>query len=169
MVQLIALMYKDQHVGTLQKLLNLWFEASLSESSDDNESNTSPPNQGSGDSSPMLTSDPTSDSSDNGGSGKCNGDKVNTSTDVNVKQHVVRSSQNRNKVLLTSHKHPQHQQQHRPSDADSGISSLTTDSKASNFFLYTPTYLTTQSTLLFYYISYKIIKKAKNLKFDQRH
>ncbi|PSN50865.1 Protein timeless, partial [Blattella germanica] len=29
MVQLIALMYKDQHVGTLQKLLNLWFEASL--------------------------------------------------------------------------------------------------------------------------------------------
>ena len=43
MVQLIALMYKDQHVGTLQKLLNLWFEASLSESSEDNESNTSPP------------------------------------------------------------------------------------------------------------------------------
>lgn len=66
MVQLIALMYKDQHVSTLQKLLNLWFEASLSESSEDNESNTSPPKQGSGDSSPMLTSDPTSDSSDNG-------------------------------------------------------------------------------------------------------
>lgn len=142
MVQLIALMYKDQHVGTLQKLLNLWFEASLSESSDDNESNTSPPNQGSGDSSPMLTSDPTSDSSDNGGSGKCNGDKLNTSTDV--KQHVVRSSQNRNKVLLTSQKHPQqqhhHHQQQRPSDADSSISSLTTDSKASNLvFLYNPT------------------------------
>ncbi|XP_037917085.1 protein timeless isoform X2 [Hermetia illucens] len=69
MVQLIALMYKDQHVSTLQKLLNIWVEASLSESSEDNESNTSPPKQGSGDSSPMLTSDPTSDSSDNG-SGK---------------------------------------------------------------------------------------------------
>jgi hypothetical protein len=43
MVQLIALTYKDQHVGTLQKLLNVWFEASFSESSEDNESNTSPP------------------------------------------------------------------------------------------------------------------------------
>lgn len=70
-VQLIALMYKDQHVGTLQKLLHHWFEAaSHTDSSDDNESNTSPPQQNcSGDSSPMLTSDPTSDSSDNG-SGK---------------------------------------------------------------------------------------------------
>lgn len=58
-VQLIALMYKDQHVGTLQKLLNHCFEGvSISESSE-NESNTSPPKQFSGDSSP------TSDSSDN--------------------------------------------------------------------------------------------------------
>lgn len=67
-VQLVALMYKDQHVGTLQRLLNHWFEAaSDAESYDDNESNTSPPRQSSGDSSPMLTSsDPTSDSSDNG-------------------------------------------------------------------------------------------------------
>ncbi|XP_013200570.1 protein timeless [Amyelois transitella] len=72
MVQLIALLYKDQHVVTLHKLLNLWLEASLSESSDDNESNTSPPDRGSEDSSPMLTSDPTSDSSDTGGSGKSN-------------------------------------------------------------------------------------------------
>ncbi|TMW43778.1 hypothetical protein DOY81_011142, partial [Sarcophaga bullata] len=72
MVQLIALIYKDQHVSTLQKLLNLWFEASLSESSEDNESNTSPPKQGSCDSSPMLTSDPTSDSSDNGSAGSKN-------------------------------------------------------------------------------------------------
>lgn len=46
MVQIIALLYKDQHVTTLQKLLNLWLEASLSESSEDNESNTSPPNRG---------------------------------------------------------------------------------------------------------------------------
>lgn len=76
-VQLIALMYKDQSVGTLHKLLNLWFEASPSETSEDNESNTSPPpNQGSGDSSPVLTSDPTtSDSSDNGGQGKSNNNK----------------------------------------------------------------------------------------------
>lgn len=66
MAQLIALLYKDQHISTLQKLLNLWFESTLSESSEDNESNTSPPQQCSGDSSPMLTSDPTSDSSDNG-------------------------------------------------------------------------------------------------------
>lgn len=63
MVQLIALMYKDQHISTLQKLLNLWFDASLSDSSEDFESNTTPLKQGSVDSSPMLTSD----SSDNGG------------------------------------------------------------------------------------------------------
>ncbi|KAL9692107.1 hypothetical protein quinque_015735 [Culex quinquefasciatus] len=54
-------------------LLSFWFESTLSESSEDNESNTSPPQQCSGDSSPMLTSDPTSDSSDNGSS------KMNTS------------------------------------------------------------------------------------------
>lgn len=47
MVQLIALLYKDQHVVTLHKLLNMWLETSLSESSEDNESNTSPPNRGS--------------------------------------------------------------------------------------------------------------------------
>lgn len=70
MVQLIALMYKDQQVGTLQKLLNLWFESSLSDSSEGNESNTSPQHQASGDSSSLMTSDPTSDSSDNGGSNK---------------------------------------------------------------------------------------------------
>ncbi|KAL9926398.1 timeless isoform 2-T2 [Glossina fuscipes fuscipes] len=70
-VQLIAVIYKDQHAGTLQKLLNMWFEASLSESSEDNESNTSPPKQNSCNSSPIMTSDPTSDSSDNGSAG-CN-------------------------------------------------------------------------------------------------
>lgn len=63
-VQLIALMYKDQHISTLQKLLNMWFDASVSDSSEDFESNTTPLKQGSGNSSPMLTSD----SSDNGGS-----------------------------------------------------------------------------------------------------
>uniref|UniRef100_A0A1A9ZCT4 Timeless N-terminal domain-containing protein n=1 Tax=Glossina pallidipes TaxID=7398 RepID=A0A1A9ZCT4_GLOPL len=70
-VQLIAVIYKDQHAGTLQKLLNMWFEASLSESSEDNESNTSPPKQNSCNSSPVMTSDPTSDSSDNSSAG-CN-------------------------------------------------------------------------------------------------
>lgn len=65
-VQMIALLYKDQQFSTLQKLLNVSFETSLSESSQDNESNTSPPKPSSGDSSPMLTSDPTSDSSDTG-------------------------------------------------------------------------------------------------------
>lgn len=63
MVQLIALMYKDQHISTLQKLLHIWFDATLSDSSEDFESNTTPPKQSSGKSSPMLTSD----SSDNGG------------------------------------------------------------------------------------------------------
>ena len=42
--QLIVLLYKDQRVTTLQKFLTSWVEASeLSESSEDNESNTSPP------------------------------------------------------------------------------------------------------------------------------
>lgn len=84
-------MYKDQHLGTLQKLLNLWLEASLSDSSEDNESNTSPPGQGSGDSSPVITSDPTSDSSDNGGSGKSNERKTGES---------ARNSQSRGKSLV---------------------------------------------------------------------
>nr|QNI60324.1 timeless [Grapholita molesta] len=79
MVQLIALLYKDQHVVTLHKLLNMWLESCNSESSEDNESNTSPQNRGSEDSSPMLTSDPTSDSSDTGGSGKSN-DEPNSET-----------------------------------------------------------------------------------------
>nr|CAD7405799.1 unnamed protein product [Timema cristinae] len=67
MVQVIALMYTDQRVRTLQKILNQWFESSLSDSSEDEESNTSPSEQISGTSSSLLTSDPTSDSSDNGG------------------------------------------------------------------------------------------------------
>nr|CAD7260714.1 unnamed protein product [Timema shepardi] len=67
MVQVIALMYKDQRVRTLQKMLNQWFESSLSDSSEDEESNTSPSEHISEASSSLLTSDPTSDSSDNGG------------------------------------------------------------------------------------------------------
>ena len=44
LVQLVALVYKDQHVNTLERLLNIWLESSLSESSEDNESNTTPHN-----------------------------------------------------------------------------------------------------------------------------
>merc|ERR1719337_585582 len=40
-VQLVALVYKDQHVITLQKLLQDFLESNLSASSEDNESNTS--------------------------------------------------------------------------------------------------------------------------------
>lgn len=42
LMQLIALVYKDQHVNKLERLLSDWLETSLSESSEDNESNTSP-------------------------------------------------------------------------------------------------------------------------------
>jgi timeless len=67
MVELTALMYKDQHVSTLQRLLRASFEDSMNESSEDNESNTENSKNRSMDSSPLLTS---SDSSDNGGRGK---------------------------------------------------------------------------------------------------
>ncbi|XP_057652499.1 protein timeless isoform X2 [Diorhabda carinulata] len=108
LVQLIALMYKDQHVGTLQKLLNLWLEASYSDSSEDNESNTSPPDQGSDDSSPVITSDPTSDSSDNGGNYRnksTNNSNNNISSRAIIERtksnptEAVRSAQNRTKSL----------------------------------------------------------------------
>lgn len=96
-------MYKDQHLGTLQKLLNLWLEAWLSDSSEDNESNTSPPDQGSGDSSPVITSAPTSDSSDNGGSGKSNDRKTGLNVDARVKGNTgepPRNAQSRGKNLV---------------------------------------------------------------------
>ena len=61
-VQLIALVYKDQHVITLQKLLQNFLESSLSESSEDNESNTSPHFQnGSGSGSCTPSMDDSSD------------------------------------------------------------------------------------------------------------
>lgn len=83
MVQLIALIYKDQHVTTLHKLLNMWVETSLYESSEDNESNTSTLNRGSDHSSPMLTSDYTSDSSDTAASGKRNEEPNSVSSSSN--------------------------------------------------------------------------------------
>uniref|UniRef100_A0A6P7G1F2 Protein timeless n=1 Tax=Diabrotica virgifera virgifera TaxID=50390 RepID=A0A6P7G1F2_DIAVI len=107
LVQLIALMYKDQHVGTLQKLLNLWLEACYSDSSEDNESNTSPPDQGSDDSSPVITSDPTSDSSDTGSNGRNKSSNNNTNNRVtidrskNTSSETIRTSQTRNKNINT--------------------------------------------------------------------
>ena len=79
LVQLIALIYKDQHVTTLERLLNIWLESSLSDSSEDNESNTSPHNIQDGNgccSSSLLTStepNSTDDSSDGNGHGAADG------------------------------------------------------------------------------------------------
>ena len=42
-VQLIALFYKDQHVENMQKMLSSWLDSTTSDSSEDDESNTSPP------------------------------------------------------------------------------------------------------------------------------
>lgn len=70
MVQLIAVLFKDQHSGNLLKLLNNCLQDALSDSTDDYESNT-PTKDSSAESSPIVTSDQTSDqtsdSSDNGG------------------------------------------------------------------------------------------------------
>lgn len=63
LAQLVALIFKDQHINTLQKLLNSKLDDISTDSSDDCESNTTPLRQGSGDSSPLISSD----SSDNGG------------------------------------------------------------------------------------------------------
>lgn len=41
-VQIISLLFKDQHSNTIYKLLNSWRDTALSESSEDDESNTSP-------------------------------------------------------------------------------------------------------------------------------
>ena len=81
MVQLIALVYKDQHVTTLERLLHIWLESSLSESSEDNESNTSPQHQcqdGNGccSSSQLTSTEPNStDDSSDGNSGERHSDK----------------------------------------------------------------------------------------------
>ena len=42
LVQLLGIIYKDQDVNTITELLECWANASNSESSDDNESNTTP-------------------------------------------------------------------------------------------------------------------------------
>ncbi|XP_074032694.1 timeless isoform X2 [Leptinotarsa decemlineata] len=126
MVQLIALMYKDQHVGNLQKLLNLWLEASYSDSSEDNESNTSPPEQGSDDSSPVITSDPTSDSSDNGNytnmhSNGGNKAIVNSERTLCSTDGMVRAVQNRSKSLADMKKNSSIETE---TSTSSGVSSM---------------------------------------------
>jgi timeless len=96
-VQVIALMYKDQHVGNLQKLLHHWVESSaLTDSSDDNESNTSP-QKTCCDSSPLLTStDPTtSDSSDNGSG------KITVGSNSMVDASIQITSRNKSKKCLS--------------------------------------------------------------------
>ena len=80
LVQLIALVYKDQHVTTLERLLHVWLESSLSESSEDNESNTSPnllhqDGNGCCSSSLLTSTEPNStDDSSDGNSGERNSD-----------------------------------------------------------------------------------------------
>lgn len=101
MVQLIALLYKDQHLVKLHKLLNIWLEGYLSESSDDNESNTFPLDRGSDDSSPILTSDPTSDSSDNDRSGKTS-DEPNSMNSGWDSSPVNNTYENGNEAFQTS-------------------------------------------------------------------
>lgn len=66
MVQLIAVMFKDQHPANMLKLLNTCLQDALSDSTDDFESNTTAKDN-SVESSPIVTSDQTSDSSDNCG------------------------------------------------------------------------------------------------------
>lgn len=87
-VHLIVLLYKDQQEIMLQKLLAHWSEA-ISESSEDNESNTSPPDHRS------RTSDPTSDSSDNSGS---------YGNDVSDQHKTVKSSTPHKKMSTTCRK-----------------------------------------------------------------
>ncbi|CAG9863160.1 unnamed protein product [Phyllotreta striolata] len=120
-VQLIALLYKDQHVGTLQKLLNLWLESSYSDSSDDNESNTSPPDRGSDDFSPVTTSDPTSDSSDNGGNDRNKGNNANNNRII-IDREAMRAAQNRSKSLIAIKRNKSTETE--TSMSSSGVSSM---------------------------------------------
>lgn len=71
LLQLIAVIYKDQHVKNLERLLNLWFE--MSDSSEDNESNTSPAyrsaeESGSGEELRVNSADQVTDDSSDGAS-----------------------------------------------------------------------------------------------------
>jgi len=75
-VQLIALVYKDQHVVTLQQLLQNFLESTMSESSEDNESNTSPPDRSGSCSSDLLSMDDRSDGNSGSGSGSRNSPNI---------------------------------------------------------------------------------------------
>ncbi|XP_063358533.1 protein timeless-like isoform X2 [Cydia amplana] len=126
MVQLIALMYKDQHVVTLHKLLNMWLESCNSESSEDNESNTSPPDRGSEDSSPMLTSDPTSDSSDTGGSGKSNDEPNSETNGWGTSENITMKDENQQFLPLLPDESDIHM---RDQDASTGDENMKSDNE----------------------------------------
>jgi len=128
LVQLIALIYKDQHVQHLKKLLNLWLENSMSESSEDNESNTSPKEQEEccdcDSSSPMLTSsDPTNSDSSDGDKEKvsCTGDVgpppaggFQSNSHTQQQKYYSKSSKSKG----------ENKRREKQSDADSGILSI---------------------------------------------
>ncbi|XP_055915842.1 protein timeless isoform X3 [Eupeodes corollae] len=133
MVQLIALMYKEQHVSTMQKMLNSWFEASLSESSEDNESNTTPPQQKSGDSSPMLTSD----SSDNGGGSKKESPEdrrqaLRDETDATLQEVSRKGHEYQNALIRVPTKQTKKQKQHQQQSSGSSSSSSSSHRPTSN-------------------------------------
>ena len=93
-MQVIALVYKDQHVQTLERSLHQWLETSISESSEDNESNTSPAERCVEESAEELTSmEPTTDdSSDGNGAGnetKKSSEGKYESSWIKVQQHIV--------------------------------------------------------------------------------
>jgi timeless protein len=67
-MQLICLVYKDQPVQTLQQLLQSFLESTMSDSSEDNESNTSPQEVNGSCSSDLRSLEHSDDSSDNSAS-----------------------------------------------------------------------------------------------------
>jgi timeless protein len=77
LVQLLALVYKDQHVGTLESLLDKWLESSLSDSSGDDESNTSPQHTQDGVCSSSLLTSTEPNSTDDSNSSDGNGGNSN--------------------------------------------------------------------------------------------
>ncbi|RXG59557.1 Protein timeless [Armadillidium vulgare] len=84
MVQLVSLMYREQHQSTISKLIHEWLELSLCESSTDDENNT----LSSSSYDAVSTSDPVSDSSERlfpVEGGRCSKVKPNTNILVNDK------------------------------------------------------------------------------------
>ena len=93
-MQLIALIYKDQHVHTLQSLLALWLDTELSDSSESNESNTSPQDQNGSCSSPVTSGSGETDSSSSDGITQAGGN--------NGGQYESQGGDNKDCLLYTS-------------------------------------------------------------------